>query len=108
MVGDVVDALGTEPDLAVLFATEPHREFFADMVDVVRRLLAPRVLLAVTTESLIGGPHEVELRPGVSLWAGRTGPVTPVRLDALPDGVTPATRRRLAEIVEGLPPAADW
>ncbi len=29
-------------------------------------------------------------------------------LDALPDGVTPATRRRLAEIVEGLPPAADW
>ncbi len=26
----------------------------------------------------------------------------------LPAGVTPATRRRLAEIAQGLPPAADW
>lgn len=29
-------------------------------------------------------------------------------LDGLPDGVTPATRRRLEEIAKGLPPAADW
>lgn len=29
-------------------------------------------------------------------------------LDALPDGVTPATRRRLAEITEGAVPAMDW
>ncbi|WP_449255942.1 NUDIX domain-containing protein [Bosea sp. (in: a-proteobacteria)] len=30
------------------------------------------------------------------------------RLDALPEGVTPATLRRLEEIAGGLPPAADW
>jgi ADP-ribose pyrophosphatase YjhB (NUDIX family) len=29
-------------------------------------------------------------------------------LDALPDGTTPATRRRLAEITEGAVPATDW
>lgn len=29
-------------------------------------------------------------------------------LDALPDGVTPATRRRLAEAFEGQPIAPDW
>lgn len=29
-------------------------------------------------------------------------------LDALPDGLTPATRRRLAEIAEGAVPATDW
>lgn len=30
------------------------------------------------------------------------------RLDALPDGTTPATLRRLAEVLDGTPPAADW
>ncbi|KPF62556.1 hypothetical protein IP69_20550 [Bosea sp. AAP35] len=29
-------------------------------------------------------------------------------LDALPGGLTPATRRRLAEVAGGLAPAADW
>ena len=29
-------------------------------------------------------------------------------MDRLPEGTTPATRRRLQEITAGLPPAADW
>ncbi|KQQ82074.1 NUDIX domain-containing protein [Aureimonas sp. Leaf324] len=29
-------------------------------------------------------------------------------LDALPDGTTPATRRRLAEVLDGVPPTQDW
>lgn len=29
-------------------------------------------------------------------------------LDALPDGTTPATRRRLAEVFEGVAPSAEW
>ncbi|MGE0741302.1 MAG: NUDIX domain-containing protein [Hyphomonadaceae bacterium] len=29
-------------------------------------------------------------------------------LDALPDGVTPGTRRRLAEVFEGAPQSAEW
>lgn len=29
-------------------------------------------------------------------------------LDALPDGLTPATRRRLREIAQGTPPDSDW
>ncbi|WP_454655903.1 NUDIX domain-containing protein [Bosea beijingensis] len=29
-------------------------------------------------------------------------------LDRLPDGTTPATRRRLAEILSGQPPTVDW
>ena len=28
--------------------------------------------------------------------------------DALPDGTTPATRARLAEVLNGVPPAATW
>ena len=30
------------------------------------------------------------------------------RLDQLPEGTTPATRRRLAEIMSGQPPAKEW
>ena len=30
------------------------------------------------------------------------------RLHALPEATTPATRRRLAEVLDGTPPAADW
>ena len=29
-------------------------------------------------------------------------------IDALPDGTTEATRRRLAEVLEGAPPSAEW
>ncbi len=29
-------------------------------------------------------------------------------LDALPDGTTPATRRRIAEVMEGIAPGEDW
>jgi 8-oxo-dGTP pyrophosphatase MutT (NUDIX family) len=29
-------------------------------------------------------------------------------LDALPEGTTDATRRRLAEIIDGVPPSPDW
>jgi 8-oxo-dGTP pyrophosphatase MutT (NUDIX family) len=29
-------------------------------------------------------------------------------LDRLPNGTTPATRRRLAEIISGQPPAIEW
>ena len=31
-----------------------------------------------------------------------------VPLDRLPNGTTPATRRRLAEIISGQPPAIEW
>ena len=29
-------------------------------------------------------------------------------LEALPDGITPATRRRLAEVFDGVPASAEW
>lgn len=36
------------------------------------------------------------------LWTGFRAP------DALPDDVTPATRRRIAEVLGGAPPAEEW
>lgn len=81
-IGQVIDELGVEPDLAAIFVTSHFRDHLADMASAVRTVLRPRVLFGVTAESIVGGAREVEERPGVSLWAGRTGEVLPVRLEA--------------------------
>ena len=81
-IGQVIDELGVEPDLAAIFVTAHFRDNLADMASAVRTVLRPGVLFGVTAESIVGGAQEVEERPGVSLWAGRTGAVRPARLDA--------------------------
>ena len=81
-IGQVIDELGVEPDLAAIFVTAHFRDHLDDMASAVRTLLRPGVLFGVTAESIVGGAREVEERPGISLWAGRTGAVRPVRLDA--------------------------
>lgn len=84
VIGRVLEALGTEPDLAVLFVTPPHIAAFKEIVAAVRRLLRPHCLLGATAIAVLGENREVEQTPGVSLWAGAgIGHVTPVRLDAL-------------------------
>ncbi|HZU73067.1 MAG TPA: FIST C-terminal domain-containing protein, partial [Acidimicrobiales bacterium] len=50
---------------------------------------APGVLLGCAAESVIGPRREVEQVAAVSLWAGRVGPVTPVRVEP-PDPFTEA------------------
>ena len=90
VLGQVLDQLGEEepPDLAVLFVTAPHTGGFADAARTVRDVLKPRALVGCTAQSVVGGSREVERKPGVSLWVGRTGPVTPFHLVATqtPDG----------------------
>ena len=83
VVGAVFEAIGDAPDLAVLFVTAPHTGALEDIASTVRELLHPGTLLGVTAVSVLGGDHEVEERPAITLWAARLGaPVTPVRLDA--------------------------
>ena len=84
-IGHVIDELGVEPDLAAIFVTAHFRDHLADMAAAVQTLLRPGVLVGVTAESIVGGAREVEERPGVSLWAGRTGAARPVRLEAQRD-----------------------
>ena len=81
-IGQVIDELGVEPDLAAIFVTSHFRDHLADMAAAVQQVLRPGVLIGVTAESIVGGPREVEESPGISLWAGRTGPVRAVRLEA--------------------------
>lgn len=81
VVGQVLDRLGPEPDLVVLFATAPHTGALEDLVSAVETLLRPHATVGCTAESVAGGAIEVEQAPAISLWAGRFGPVAPVRLE---------------------------
>jgi len=85
VVGQVLETLGTPPDVAMLFVTAPHTGALEDIARAVRRLVNPRVLVGATAVSVLGGSQEVEESPGIVLWAARFDvDVEPVRLEAIP------------------------
>jgi small ligand-binding sensory domain FIST len=88
VIGHVLDRVGRHPDLAVLFVTSSHAGALGDVVAAVDELLSPTLLLGCAAESVLGTGQEVEAGPGLSLWAGMTGPLAPLRLTAGagPDG----------------------
>lgn len=90
VIGRVLEGLGgeVEPDLALLFVTPAHVRSLEDIASTVRTALRPRTLLGCAAVSVVGGEKEVEEGPGVSLWAGCTGAVTPFHLSVsmTPDG----------------------
>lgn len=94
VVGQVLEGTGPAPDLAVLFVSGAHVAALDDLVASCTGLLAPGTLIGVSAVGVLAGAEEVEQGAAVSLWAGRTGPVTPLRLETLP-GQPP--------IVAGLP-----
>ncbi len=79
-IGQVIEQVGRYPDLATMFVTRPHLEALEDAAETVSRLLAPSVLIGCAAEAVAGNQREVEQEPAVSLWAGLTGPMAPVRL----------------------------
>ena len=88
VIGQVLESAGPDADLALLFVTPPHRNGLAEAAAAVRSALRPRTLIGCAAESIVGPGREVEGSEGVSLWVGRTGPVTPFRLsvEMTPDG----------------------
>lgn len=93
VVGQVLEGLGGAEgptDLALVFVTPVHLGALEEIAATIRATLAPRTLLGCAAVSIVGGNREVESGPGISLWAGQTGPVTPFRLQVAqsPDGLT--------------------
>ncbi len=90
VAGQVIDQLGTSPDLALFFVTPPHAGALEDAGAAIGATLAPRTLLGCAAVSVVGTGREVEENPGVSLWAARFGPSASVHLEAeaLGDGVS--------------------
>ena len=88
VVGALLETLGPEPDVAVIFVTAAHLGALEDIAAAVRATLAPKVLLGATAESVLGAHREVEEQAAVSAWAARGGPVIPVRIEATRVGDT--------------------
>ena len=90
VAGQVLEQLGRNPDLAVLFITPPHGGALEDAAAAVRAILEPRILLGCAAVAVAGSGREVEYEPGVSLWAGHVGDqVVPIRLGAEMDPLGP-------------------
>ena len=90
VAGQVLDDLGAAPDLALVFVTPPHAGALEDVAAAIADILRPAALLGCAAVSVVGTGREVEHDAAVSLWAGRFGPVEPVRLTAVrgTEGVT--------------------
>src|SRR4051794_30074133 len=86
VVGHLLDVLGPEPDLVVLFVTGAHVRHVADIATTVQQVLRPGAFVGTTAVSVLGGPREVEEQPAIVLWGGRLGPVRSLRLDAVRTG----------------------
>jgi small ligand-binding sensory domain FIST len=71
VIGAVLEQLGTEPDVAAVFASAQHRDTFGDMAAAISRMLRPGLLVGTTAVAVLGGSREVEDAPAIGLWAGR-------------------------------------
>ena len=89
--GQILEQLGGGGcDLAVCFASTHHVGAFEDIAPALRDVLEPRVLIGGTAVAVVGGSHEVEESPALSVWAARidAAELTPVtlRIQETPDG----------------------
>ncbi len=85
--GDLLEGLGGErPDLAVVFASPHHFDAFGDLTAGLRKLLEADVVIGSTAAGVVGGPHEIEDGPALTVfaadWGG--GHARPVALDSFP------------------------
>lgn len=97
VLGSIVEQQGVEPDFVVVFASAAHVEFLGEISSAVRTVLRPGVLLGSSAGSVLGGAHEAEDVPALSLFAAWGTPARPLRLDAGPvhdDGTGPAVMIR--------------
>ena len=82
VVGQVLDQVGAEPELAIAFVTSGRTAELADVCDAIQAALRPGRLLAVTSSVVVGNDREVEDVPAISLWAGRVADATGLRVTA--------------------------
>ena len=93
-------AMAGPSDLVLVFASFHHRESFAEAVADIRTTLAPKTIVGVTAESVVGCDLELEgvsglsaiamHMPGVTITPWTTSPKKPVpisRPDEIPDWI---------------------
>ncbi len=71
VAGDLYDHLAGPSDLAVVFGSFHHAAAFAVAADSIRQTIAPRTMLGVTAESVLGVDQELEGMAGMAVLALR-------------------------------------
>jgi small ligand-binding sensory domain FIST len=80
LIGQVIEEVGSHPDVALLLATPGHAGALEDVAAAVRRLLGPTLLIGATAPALAGQGADEGGGPALGLWAGITGPIQPFQL----------------------------
>jgi small ligand-binding sensory domain FIST len=112
VTGAVLEAVGENPSLALVFVTPAHGGALEDVVRTVDQILRPEVLLGAVATSVVGPGREVERGAGLSLWAGSDLSVCGVSLrsPAAPDNSSDTATRFLPRPptgIKGWPTAAE-
>jgi len=82
VLGQILEAIGEEPDLVVLFVTGAHTGAVEDIAAAIQTVLRPGAFIGATAVGIAGGDREIESQPAITLWAARFGAVDAVHLQA--------------------------
>ncbi|WP_419839297.1 FIST signal transduction protein [Candidatus Poriferisodalis sp.] len=89
IVGRVLESLGAQPDVALLFTSGDHLAHTDEIAAAVVELLNPGAFVGTTASSVAAGEREIEEETAAVLWAGSLGSIEgprarAVRLDGVP------------------------
>ena len=90
IVGRVLETLGVQPDVAVLFTSGEHMGNTDEIAAAVVELLNPGAFIGTTAVSVAAGEREIEEETAAVLWVGSLGGgnaprARAVRLGGVPD-----------------------
>ena len=90
IVGRVLESLGTQPDVALLFTSGAHLANTDEIAAAVTELLSPGAFIGTTACSVAAGEREIEEETAAVLWTGSLGSIEgprarAVRLNGVPD-----------------------
>jgi len=82
VAGAVLERLGERPDLALVAVTRHHAGALEDIGATVEAALRPSAVVGCAAEAVVGTATELEDVAGISLIAGRAGPVLELAIEA--------------------------
>jgi small ligand-binding sensory domain FIST len=84
IIGEMLERIGTAPDVAVVFLPERFRADASNIVSTIQKLLKPKSLIGTINDSIISGSREIENGRALCLWTGNcAGDITSFRAEAL-------------------------
>ncbi len=69
-LGAVVERVGTGVDLAIVFVSGSTIAALDDVLDAVRQLLSPSVVIGCSAVGVLAGAEEAESGSGLAIWGG--------------------------------------